>query len=30
MIKENIKSILDEISDYDAKLIEVSKTRTIE
>lgn len=30
MIKENIKSILDEISDYDAKLIAVSKTRTIE
>ena len=30
MIKENIKSILDEISDYDAKLIAVSKTRTME
>ena len=30
MIKDNIKSILDEISDYDAKLIAVSKTRTIE
>lgn len=30
MIKENIKSILDEINDYDAKLIAVSKTRTIE
>lgn len=30
MIKENIKSILDEISDYDAKLIAVSKTRTVE
>lgn len=30
MIKDNIKSILDEISDYDAKLIAVSKTRTID
>ena len=30
MIKENIKSILDEINGYDAKLIAVSKTRTIE
>ena len=30
MIKDNIKSILDEISDYDAKLIAVSKTRTVE
>ena len=30
MIKDNIKSILDEISDYDAKLIAVSKTRTME
>lgn len=30
MIKENIKSILDEINGYDAKLIAVSKTRTVE
>ena len=30
MIKDNIKSILDEINGYDAKLIAVSKTRTME